>query len=83
MIEMIHDDEKRVIRDALRLSRREGLGFFVEEFVTVLAQEGFSLEDLLHGIASWLYRTEGSVKVIRHLEDAATELSCIQDEDKQ
>lgn len=81
MIEVIHDDEKQVICDALRLSRREGLGFFVEEFVGLLAKEGFSLEDLLLAIASWLYRTKGNVEVIKHLEDAAIKLSPIQDKE--
>ena len=81
MIEMIHDDEKQVICDALRLSRREGLSVFVEEFISLLAQEGFSLEDLLQAIASWLYRTKGNVEVIKHLEDAALKLSPIQDKE--
>lgn len=79
MIEMIHDDEKQVIGDALRQSRREGLSVFVEQFIALLAQENFSLEDLLQAIASWLHRTEGDVEIIRHLEDAAEKLFLIQD----
>ncbi|MBD2731819.1 hypothetical protein H6G96_37490 [Nostoc sp. FACHB-892] len=75
---MMHDDEKNSISDALREARRDGLSVFVEEFISLLAQEKFSLADLLQAIASWLYRTKGNVEVIKHLEDAVIKLSPIQ-----
>jgi len=68
---MIDSEQKSHIRTALRDSRREGLINFVEEFITLLAQEGFSFQDLLEAIAGWGYRQQlPPDEVIRHLEDA-------------
>ncbi|MEH2070052.1 MAG: hypothetical protein V7K47_18135 [Nostoc sp.] len=73
---MIDSDQKISILTALRDSRREGLINFVEEFITLLNQEGFSFGDLLEALAGWGYRQQPNPdEVIRHLEDAASQLS--------
>ncbi|MEH1808493.1 hypothetical protein [Nostoc sp.] len=67
----IDSEQKISIRNALRDSRREGLIKFVEEFITLLAQEGYSLQDLLEALAGWGYRQQLPFdEVIKHLEDA-------------
>lgn len=72
---MIDSEQKTHIRTALRDSRREGLIIFVEEFISLLAQEGFSFQDLLESFAAWSFRKKSNPdSVIRHLEDAASEL---------
>ncbi|MEH2034047.1 MAG: hypothetical protein V7K67_31315 [Nostoc sp.] len=72
---MIDSEQQSHIRTALRDSRREGLIKFVEEFVTLLEQEGFSFQDLLEALAAWMDRQRPNpVEVIKLLEDAALEL---------
>jgi len=72
---MIDDEEKDSIRSALQNSRRQGLAIFVEEFMDLLAQEGFSFSDLLEALASWSFRRELKPNsVIKHLEDASLEI---------
>ncbi|MFN6572427.1 hypothetical protein [Dendronalium sp. ChiSLP03b] len=71
------DSEQQIsIRTALRDSRREGLIKFVGEFIALLQEEGFSLQDLLEAIAGWMYRQQlPPAEVISHLENAASQLS--------
>ncbi len=72
---MIDDEEKELIRSALRNFRREGLTIFLEEFMELLAQEGFSFQDLLQALASWSFRSKLKPdSVTKHLEDAALEI---------
>jgi hypothetical protein len=72
---MIDDEEKDSIRNALQNSRREGLAIFLEEFMGLLAQEGFSFPDLLEALASWSFRRRLKPNsVIKHLEDASLEI---------
>ncbi|MEH2177411.1 hypothetical protein [Nostoc sp.] len=72
---MIDSEQQASIRTALRDSRREGLINFVEEFITLLAQEGYSFQDLLEALAGWGYRQQSPPdEVIRYLEDAASQL---------
>ncbi|MEH2384881.1 MAG: hypothetical protein V7K14_03615 [Nostoc sp.] len=75
---MIDSEQQAHIRTALRDSRREGLIKFFDEFITLLEQEGFSFQDLLEAIAAWMFQQrQNPVEVIKHLEDAAMELSRI------
>ncbi|MEH1780245.1 MAG: hypothetical protein V7L26_14205 [Nostoc sp.] len=73
---MIDSEQQLHIRNALRDSRREGLINFVEDLIGLLAQEGFSFQDLLEALAGWGYRQQSPPpdEVIRHLEDAVSEL---------
>lgn len=72
---MIDDEEKDSIRNALQNSRREGLAIFLEEFMGLLDQEGFSFPDLLEALASWSFRRKFKPNsVIKHLEDASLEI---------
>jgi len=71
----IDSEQQSHIRTALRDSRREGLINFVEEFITLLHQEGYSFQDLLEALAGWGYRQQlPPDEVIRHLEDAALQM---------
>ncbi|MEH1808416.1 hypothetical protein [Nostoc sp.] len=73
---MFDSEQQAHIRTALRDSRREGLIKFFDEFITLLEQEGFSFQDLLEAIATWMFRQRPNPEqVIKHLEDAAMELS--------
>jgi hypothetical protein len=81
---MIDDEEKDLIRSALRSSRRQGLTIFVEEFMELLIKEGFSFQDLLEALASWSFRRKlNPESVVKHLENAASEMYSSQDRDKQ
>jgi hypothetical protein len=72
---MIDSEQKTSIRTALRDSRREGLIKFVEEFISLLEQEGYSFQDLLEALAAWMFRQRPNPEeAIKHLEDAALEL---------
>ncbi|MBN3951948.1 MAG: hypothetical protein HWQ38_37980 [Nostoc sp. NMS7] len=72
---MIDSEQQLCIRTTLRDCRREGLIKFVEEFITLLEQEGFSFQDLLEALAAWMFRQRPNPEeVIKHLEDAALEL---------
>ena len=73
---MFDSDQQTHIRTALRDSRREGLIKFFDEFIILLEQEGFSFQDLLEAIAIWMFRQRPNPEeVIKHLEEAAMELS--------
>ncbi|WP_375495380.1 hypothetical protein [uncultured Nostoc sp.] len=73
---MIDSEQKISIRTALRDSKREGLINFVEEFITLLDQEGYSFQDLLEAIVGYCYRLPESMpdSVTDRLEDAASQL---------
>ncbi|MEH1777092.1 hypothetical protein [Nostoc sp.] len=77
---MIDSEQKISILTALRDSRREGLINFIEDLIELLHQEGYSFQDLLEALAGWGYRQQSLAHdtiaddVIRHLEDAASQL---------
>ncbi len=81
---LIDQEEKEPIRNVLRNSRREGLAIFLEEFMELLVQEGFSFQDLLEALASWSFRRKlNPSSVVKHLENAASEMYSTQDRGKQ
>ncbi|MEH1828278.1 MAG: hypothetical protein V7L22_23575 [Nostoc sp.] len=72
---MINDPEQQSIRASLRDSRKEWLINYLKEFITLLEEEGYSLQEFLEALADCLYRQQSLPDdVIRHLEDAALEL---------
>jgi hypothetical protein len=73
---MIIDNEQKVsISTVLRESRREGLKLFLSYLMPLLQKEGFSIEDFLLAIASWVCEQETFTdSVVCYLENAATEL---------
>ncbi|MEH1808482.1 hypothetical protein [Nostoc sp.] len=72
---MIYDSEQQSIRNALRDSRIEALTLFLGDFIKLLTSEGFSLEDLLDALVKNLEQKTVPDSAIKHLEEAATELS--------
>ncbi|MBD2771175.1 hypothetical protein [Iningainema tapete] len=61
------------IRLALRSFRRDSLARFMGEFMVILAQEGYNLEDLLEAIAAWCYSKPELKQVVGSLENASAE----------
>ena len=72
---MIYDSEQQSIRNALRDTRIEALTLFLGDFIKLLVSEGFSLEDLLDALVKTLEQKTVPDSAIKHLEEAATELS--------
>jgi len=70
---VIHSEQKTAIRATLQDFRQQGLKNFVEEFLVLLQQEGFSFQDLLAALASLAHEQPNSQLLVRFLEDAATE----------
>lgn len=72
---MIDAEEQKAIRWVLRISRGEALVPFMKDFLNLLNQEGFLLEDLLDALSKWAF-TQRSIPatVAKHLEDAVAEL---------
>lgn len=70
---MIDSEQKTAIRTALQDFRQQGLKNFVDEFLVLLQQEGFSFNDLLVALASLAHGQKNSQMLVRFLEDAATE----------
>ncbi|MHC5820066.1 MAG: hypothetical protein ACYT04_30410 [Nostoc sp.] len=62
------------IRHGLQDHRRQGLTQFLNEFMTVLVSEGYTLEDLLHAVANWADEQPRLEEVVGHLEKAADEI---------
>ncbi|PHJ69120.1 hypothetical protein VF14_02995 [Nostoc linckia z18] len=58
------------IRHGLQDCRRDGLTQFFNEFMTVLIAEGYTFEDLLDAITSWVALNPELEDVVKHLEDA-------------
>ncbi|MEH1808532.1 hypothetical protein [Nostoc sp.] len=72
---MIDAEEQKTIRWVLRISRGEALVPFVKDFLNLLNQEGFLLEDLLDALSKvTLSQRAIPGAVTRHLEEAVTEL---------
>ncbi|MEH1821507.1 MAG: hypothetical protein V7L31_20910 [Nostoc sp.] len=72
---MIDVEEQKTIRWVLRISRGEALVPFVKDFLNLLNQEGFLLEDLLDALSKvTLSQRAIPSSVAQHLEDAVTEL---------
>ncbi|MEH1790348.1 hypothetical protein [Nostoc sp.] len=72
---MIDVEEQKTIRWVLRISRGEALVPFIKDFLNLLNQEGFLLEDLLDALSKvTLNQRSVPGSVARHLEDAVAEL---------
>ncbi|WP_174711354.1 hypothetical protein [Nostoc sp. TCL240-02] len=52
---MIDAEEQKAIRWVLRISRGEALVPFIKDFLNLLNQEGFLLEDLLDALSKWAF----------------------------
>lgn len=67
----IAPEEQQSIRFALRDARWQALSDFMNDFIHLLIDEGFSFEDLLHALATYsdsqLEYRRGTI----HLEEAA------------
>lgn len=63
------------IRQSLRQHRAQALTNFINEFMVVLASEGFCYEDLLDALANWTDDQPKFSKVVNYLEDASVEVS--------
>lgn len=59
------------IRHTLRAFRREALTQFINEFMIILVQEGYSFEDLLEAITNWTNQNPKLAPAVKHLEEAA------------
>ncbi|MHC5779219.1 HNH endonuclease [Nostoc sp.] len=72
---MIDAEEQKTIRWILRIARGEALVPFIKDFLNLLNQEGFLLEDLLDALSKWAFNQRSiPSSVAKHLEDAVTEL---------
>ena len=65
-------ENAEAIRIALQDYRRESLTRFMSEFIPLLRQEGYSLEDLINALADWTDRQHGLSEAVKHLEEAAS-----------
>ena len=61
------------IRQRLEDLRKEALAQFMKEFIPLLEREGFTLDDLIDGIASYSCDMKLDQQIIIHLENAASE----------
>ena len=72
---MIDAEEQKTIRWVLRISRGEALVPFVKDFLNLLNQEGFLLEDLLDALSKVTLNSRGIPgSIAQHLEQAVNEL---------
>lgn len=67
---MYQDEFRRKLQE----SRREVLTKIVEELVTVMQEEGFTVEDLLEALINWCNLHFFSNKLTSSLENAAGEV---------
>jgi hypothetical protein len=67
----IAPEEQQSIRYALRDCKWEALSIFMGDFMQLLTDEGFSLEDLLHVLATYSDSQVAYKEATHHLEKAA------------
>ena len=69
---MENPDAITAIKHALQDCRREALTKFMDDFIAILKQEGFSYKDLLNALADWTNEQPGLTEAVKHLEEAAS-----------
>lgn len=68
-------EQKTSIRHALQNCRQESLVGFMGDFILLLNQEGFSLEDFMQALASWAHQQKNIPdSAVKCLENALTQL---------
>ena len=70
----IAPEEEQSIRFALRDARWQALSDFMNDFIHLLIDEGFSFEDLLHALAHFSDSQLQYKKATIHLEEAAKKI---------
>ncbi|MFN6535500.1 MAG: hypothetical protein RM021_003900 [Nostoc sp. EkiNYC01] len=63
-------DYNQELRVTLQDFRRQALTQFIHEFMRILISEGYTFEDLLDAITSWVALNPELEDVVKHLEEA-------------
>jgi hypothetical protein len=66
---------QETIQDALQECRERSLAMFVDEFMEILSQQGYSLEEFLWAMASWAYSQSNSNETVYYIERASLTIS--------
>lgn len=66
---------QETIQDALQECRERALAMFVEEFMQILSQQGYSLEEFLWAMAGWAYSKSNSNETVYYIERASLTIS--------
>ncbi|KYC42080.1 hypothetical protein WA1_18940 [Scytonema hofmannii PCC 7110] len=67
-------EARAIMQNSLRDQRHKAVTLLVGEFMEVLSQSGYSLEDLLEGLANWVYQDPKLDRVVYFLENARSEI---------
>lgn len=71
---MFDSEQKASIVSALEDCRQQALIQFVDQFVALLEEQGYSLREFLQALASWMFTKKPNSLTVKYLEDAAMEL---------
>lgn len=59
------------LKESMAGLRDEAMNLFARELMIALRREGYHLEDILHGLASYAYETFDDEVLTKHLEEAS------------